>query len=82
MNKRGVEWIFVGYSKNSKSYRIYNKETKAVIETVKVRFDDQNNAIDTSEEDVHTDVFEHPMVHNDTNRKSEEQIVKQMKPSK
>ena len=37
------EGIFVGYSSVSKAYRVYNKYTKVIDESIHVVFDDTNN---------------------------------------
>ena len=34
------EWIFLGYSSTSKAYRVYNKRTKKVMETINVVIDE------------------------------------------
>jgi hypothetical protein len=39
-----LEGIFVGYSSDSHSYRIYSKSTGLVIETCNVRFDEDNGS--------------------------------------
>jgi hypothetical protein len=39
---KALEGIFVGYSSDSYSYRIYSKSTGHVIETCNVRFDEDN----------------------------------------
>jgi hypothetical protein len=41
-DSKALEGIFVGYSSNSHSYRIYSKSTGHVIETCNVRFDEDN----------------------------------------
>jgi hypothetical protein len=41
---KALEGIFVGYSSNSHSYRIYNKTTSQVIETYDVRLDEDNGS--------------------------------------
>ena len=39
---RSDEGIFVGYSMQSKAYRIYNKRTKMIEESIHIIFDDSN----------------------------------------
>jgi transposase InsO family protein len=41
---RAYEGIFVGYGKDSHTYRIYNKATGTVIETCNVKFDEHNGS--------------------------------------
>ena len=36
------EAIFIGYASNSKTYRVYNKRTKIVEESIHVIFDESN----------------------------------------
>ena len=39
---RSDEGIFVGYSSNSKAYRVYNKRTKKFEESIHVVFDEES----------------------------------------
>ncbi|KAJ9545374.1 hypothetical protein OSB04_025081 [Centaurea solstitialis] len=39
LQAKSDETIFIGYSKNSIAYRVYNKRTKMVIESMNVKFD-------------------------------------------
>jgi hypothetical protein len=41
---KALEGIFVGYSSDSHSYRVYSKSTGHVIETCNVRFDEDNGS--------------------------------------
>ncbi|GJT62327.1 retrovirus-related pol polyprotein from transposon TNT 1-94 [Tanacetum coccineum] len=40
MKEKGDACIFVGYSNTSKAYKVYNKRTKVIIETIHVNFDE------------------------------------------
>ncbi|GKB83930.1 retrovirus-related pol polyprotein from transposon TNT 1-94 [Tanacetum coccineum] len=40
MKEKGDACIFVGYSTQSKAYRVYNKRTKVIVETIHVKFDE------------------------------------------
>ncbi|GKB14770.1 retrovirus-related pol polyprotein from transposon TNT 1-94 [Tanacetum coccineum] len=40
MKEKGDACIFVGYSTQSRSYRVYNKRTKVIVETIHVNFDE------------------------------------------
>nr|GEY47892.1 retrovirus-related Pol polyprotein from transposon TNT 1-94 [Tanacetum cinerariifolium] len=40
MKKKGDACIFVGYSTQSRSYRVYNKRTKVIFETIHVNFEE------------------------------------------
>ncbi|GKA38824.1 retrovirus-related pol polyprotein from transposon TNT 1-94 [Tanacetum coccineum] len=39
MKEKGEACIFVGYSTQSKGYRVYNKRTRLIVETIHVNFD-------------------------------------------
>jgi hypothetical protein len=43
-DSKALEGIFVGYSSDSHSYRIYSKSTGHVTETCNVRFDEDNGS--------------------------------------
>jgi len=43
--------IFLGYSKRSKAYRLYNSETLSVEESMHVKFDDKEPGDETPEQD-------------------------------
>jgi len=34
------EWIFLGYSISSKAYRVFNKKTQSVEESMNIKFQD------------------------------------------
>ncbi|GJT42362.1 retrovirus-related pol polyprotein from transposon TNT 1-94 [Tanacetum coccineum] len=40
MKEKGDACIFVGYSTHSRAYRVYNKRTKVIVETIHVNFDE------------------------------------------
>nr|GEZ31220.1 hypothetical protein [Tanacetum cinerariifolium] len=40
MKEKGDACIFVGYSTQSRAYRVFNKKTRAIVETVHVNFDE------------------------------------------
>nr|GEX88533.1 retrovirus-related Pol polyprotein from transposon TNT 1-94 [Tanacetum cinerariifolium] len=40
MNEKGDACIFVGYSTQSRAYRVFNKRTKVIVETIHVNFDE------------------------------------------
>ncbi|GJW51161.1 retrovirus-related pol polyprotein from transposon TNT 1-94 [Tanacetum coccineum] len=40
MKEKGDACIFVGYSTQSKAYRVFNKRTRIIVETIHVNFDD------------------------------------------
>ena len=45
IDARSNEGIFVGYSMYSKAYRIYNKRTKTIEESIHVIFDESNDGV-------------------------------------
>ncbi|GKG31334.1 hypothetical protein Tco_0423822 [Tanacetum coccineum] len=40
MKEKGDACIFVGYSTQSKGYKVYNKRTRLIVETIHVNFDE------------------------------------------
>nr|GFD50321.1 Gag-Pol polyprotein [Tanacetum cinerariifolium] len=40
MKEKGDACIFVGYSTHSRSYRVFNKRTRVIVETIHVNFDE------------------------------------------
>nr|GEX37031.1 uncharacterized mitochondrial protein AtMg00810-like [Tanacetum cinerariifolium] len=40
MKEKGDACIFLGYSTHSRSYRVYNKRTRVIVETIHVNFDE------------------------------------------
>nr|GEZ25737.1 hypothetical protein [Tanacetum cinerariifolium] len=43
MKKKGDECIFVGYSTQSRAYRVFNKRTRVIMESIHVNFDELPN---------------------------------------
>ncbi|GJT11959.1 retrovirus-related pol polyprotein from transposon TNT 1-94 [Tanacetum coccineum] len=46
MKEKGDACIFVGYSTQSKAYRVFNKRTRIIVETIHVNFDDVNYSME------------------------------------
>ncbi|GKG39184.1 hypothetical protein Tco_0463329, partial [Tanacetum coccineum] len=40
MKEKGDSCILVGYSTKSKGYRVYNKRTRLIVESIHLRFDE------------------------------------------
>nr|GFB39210.1 Gag-Pol polyprotein [Tanacetum cinerariifolium] len=40
MKEKGDECIFVGYSTQSRAYRVFNKRTRVIMESIHVNFDE------------------------------------------
>nr|GFD19337.1 Gag-Pol polyprotein [Tanacetum cinerariifolium] len=40
MKEKGDECIFVGYSNQSRAYRVFNKRTRVIMESINVNFDE------------------------------------------
>nr|GFC76000.1 hypothetical protein [Tanacetum cinerariifolium] len=40
MKEKGDEWIFVRYSTQSRAYRVFNKRTRVIMESIHVNFDE------------------------------------------
>nr|GFD36482.1 Gag-Pol polyprotein [Tanacetum cinerariifolium] len=40
MKDKGDECIFVGYSTQSRAYRVFNKRTRVIMESIHVNFDE------------------------------------------
>nr|GFD31776.1 Gag-Pol polyprotein [Tanacetum cinerariifolium] len=40
MKEKGDECIFVGYSTQSRTYRVFNKQTRVIMESIHVNFDE------------------------------------------
>nr|GEX26531.1 retrovirus-related Pol polyprotein from transposon TNT 1-94 [Tanacetum cinerariifolium] len=43
MKEKGDECIFVGYSNQSRAYRVFNKRTRVIMESIHVNFDELSN---------------------------------------
>ncbi|GJX67142.1 retrovirus-related pol polyprotein from transposon TNT 1-94 [Tanacetum coccineum] len=69
MKEKGYACIFVGYSTQSKGYRVYNKRTKLIFETIHVNFDEL--PIMTSDHDISGPApqFDRPLCKNVINLK-------------
>ncbi|GKC33094.1 hypothetical protein Tco_1040388 [Tanacetum coccineum] len=48
MKEKGDSCILVGYSTQSKGYRVYNKRTRLIVESIHLRFDDIKEMFETS----------------------------------
>nr|GEU77284.1 hypothetical protein [Tanacetum cinerariifolium] len=48
MKEKGDQCILVGYSTQSKGYRIYNKRTRMIVESIHIRFDEIKEVSKTS----------------------------------
>ena len=44
-NVKSNQGIFLGYSLNNRAYKVYNKRTKAVMESIDVVVDDHGNLL-------------------------------------
>nr|GFB22793.1 putative ribonuclease H-like domain-containing protein [Tanacetum cinerariifolium] len=47
MKEKGDQYILVGYSTQSKGYRVYNKRTRMIVESIHIRFDEINEVLET-----------------------------------
>nr|GFB62670.1 Gag-Pol polyprotein [Tanacetum cinerariifolium] len=48
MNEKGDPCILVGYSTQSKGYRVYNKRTRMIVKSIHIRFDEIKEVSETS----------------------------------
>ncbi|GJY27222.1 retrovirus-related pol polyprotein from transposon TNT 1-94 [Tanacetum coccineum] len=48
MKEKGDPCILVGYSTQSKGYRVYNKRTRLIVESIHLRFDETKQMFETS----------------------------------
>nr|GFA33472.1 hypothetical protein [Tanacetum cinerariifolium] len=48
MKEKGDQCILVGYSTQSKGYRVYNKRTRMIVESIHIRFDEIKEVSETS----------------------------------
>ncbi|GJT86098.1 retrovirus-related pol polyprotein from transposon TNT 1-94 [Tanacetum coccineum] len=48
MKEKGDPCILVGYSTQSKGYRVYNKRTRLIVESIHLRFDEIKEMSETS----------------------------------
>ncbi|GKB52565.1 retrovirus-related pol polyprotein from transposon TNT 1-94 [Tanacetum coccineum] len=52
MKEKGDPFIFVGYSTTSKGYRVYNKRTRLIVESININFDDFKEEMASYEEPI------------------------------
>ena len=67
-DSKSDEGIRVGYSTRSKAYRVYNKRTLTIEESMHVNFDENINKIINSED-------EHKIIENNVNNSNKEENV-------
>ncbi|GJR74824.1 hypothetical protein Tco_0087189 [Tanacetum coccineum] len=48
MKEKGDSCILVGYSTQSKGYRVYNKRTRLIVKSIHLRFDEIKEMLETS----------------------------------
>ncbi|GKG12660.1 hypothetical protein Tco_0346897, partial [Tanacetum coccineum] len=48
MKEKGDPYILVGYPTQSKGYRVYNKKTRLIVESIHLRFDEIKDMLETS----------------------------------
>nr|GFC13945.1 retrovirus-related Pol polyprotein from transposon TNT 1-94 [Tanacetum cinerariifolium] len=48
MKEKGDQCILVGYSTQSKGYRVYNKRTRMIVESIHIRLDEIKEVSETS----------------------------------
>nr|GFC20945.1 retrovirus-related Pol polyprotein from transposon TNT 1-94 [Tanacetum cinerariifolium] len=48
MKEKGDQCILVGYSTQSKGYRVYNKRTHMIVESIHIRYDEIKEVSETS----------------------------------
>ena len=70
-DQRSDEAVFLGYALNSKAYRVYNKRTMCVEESVHIIFDETN----CLQEPSYDDDFEIGLVQPDESQKEEEELI-------
>ncbi|GAA0172337.1 hypothetical protein LIER_26183 [Lithospermum erythrorhizon] len=49
---KGDEGIFLGYSRNSRALRVYNKRTQIIMESINVKVVDQHQSLEEEEEEL------------------------------
>nr|GEZ88010.1 retrovirus-related Pol polyprotein from transposon TNT 1-94 [Tanacetum cinerariifolium] len=49
MKEKGDQCILVGYSTQSKGYRVYNKRTMMIVESIHIRFDEIKEVLETQD---------------------------------
>nr|GEZ31812.1 hypothetical protein [Tanacetum cinerariifolium] len=81
MKEKGDACIFMGYSTQSRAYRVFNKRTRVIVETIHVNFDElPQMARETSSRHVdlsnmHTIYQQHPSEHRWTKDHPLEQVI-------
>ena len=66
MDPKSDEGIFLGYSTNSRAYRVFNSRTKVMMESINVTIDDRGcNVEEYVSEDVGTSFSDIPTESND-----------------
>ena len=68
MDPKSDEGIFLGYSTNSRAYRVFNSKTKVMMESINVVVDDQQTDVT---DDVETSLNDAPAELPDKNNESE-----------
>ena len=64
--------IFLGYSQNSRAFRVYNLKTKTIMESINVTFDDLSDLnIKTVEDDFHDCLMDQPQSVSTTEKESD-----------
>nr|GEY04102.1 retrovirus-related Pol polyprotein from transposon TNT 1-94 [Tanacetum cinerariifolium] len=48
IKEKGDQYILVGYSTQSKGYRVYNKRTRMIVQSIHIRFDEIKEVLETS----------------------------------
>nr|GEX49245.1 integrase, catalytic region, zinc finger, CCHC-type, peptidase aspartic, catalytic [Tanacetum cinerariifolium] len=48
MKEKGDQCILVGYSTQTKGYRVYNKRTRMIVESIRIRFDEIKEVLEAS----------------------------------
>jgi hypothetical protein len=70
--------IFLGYSTNSRAYRVYNLKTKSVMESINVVFDDASDLnVKTAENDVTGCTWEENLVDDESDPEKERKSAEQ-----
>nr|GFB16969.1 Gag-Pol polyprotein [Tanacetum cinerariifolium] len=59
MKEKGDECIFVGYSTQSRAYRVFNKRTRVIMESIHVNFDELPQMISDPAPECQTTAIEH-----------------------
>ncbi|GKA84721.1 retrovirus-related pol polyprotein from transposon TNT 1-94 [Tanacetum coccineum] len=91
MKEKGDACIFVGYSTQSRAYRVYNKRTRVIVETIHVNFDElpqmasdyytiqergETSSRYVDSSNMHTFYQQHPSEHRWTKDHPLEQVIR------